>query len=151
MATVAVGVDGVLALVGTRLGVSDWLEITQERVARFAAATDDHQWIHVDPARAATSRFGGPVAHGQLIVALTSHLLGQILDARGFSMIVNYGSDRVRLLSPVPVGARLRASATLTAAEEFPGGVQLVLAVTYWIAQRRAPVCFAKVILRAYE
>ncbi len=147
---VAVGVEGLRALLGRHLGYSDWLEITQERVDRFAEATDDHQWIHVDPVRAAVGRYGRPIAHGNLVLSLTSHLLGQILDLRGFSMIVNYGGDRVRFLSPVVVGARLRAGARIRSVDEFRGGAQLSVTIALAIRGRAAPVCVARVILRAY-
>src|SRR5215471_21471217 len=94
---------------GQHLGTSSWHEITQEQVNLFADATGDHQWIHVDPDRAATGPFGGPIAHGYLTLSLVPRLLPEIIELSGFSMGVNYGCDRVRFPSPVPVGSRLRA------------------------------------------
>ena len=122
--TTVEGVEGVLAKVGQHLGHSDWVEITQEQVDKFAEATHDHQWIHVDVERAKReSPFGGPVAHGYLTLSLVSALSGQIIEATGFRMGVNYGADKIRFMSPVPVGARVRASATLDEAKLFEGGV----------------------------
>ncbi len=151
MAIVVSGAEELRALAGCELGHSDWLEITQDRVDQFAAATADRQWIHVDPRRAAAGRYRGPIAHGHLILSLTSYLLGQVLDIRGFSMTVNYGCDRVRFLSPVPVGARLRAGATIRTADEFLGGVRLSVTMVFTIQGRAAPVCVARVILHAYR
>ena len=94
------------SLVGQHLGYSRWLDITQCRVDRFAEATGDEQWIHIDPTKAAESRFGGTVVHGYLILSLTSYLLADILDLKESSLVVNYGCDRVRFLSPLPVGSR---------------------------------------------
>jgi acyl dehydratase len=144
------GVEGLRELVGQHLGYSDWLDITQDRVDQFAAATGDRQWIHVDPVRAASSRYRGPIAHGHLILSLTSHLLRQILDTQGFSMLVNLGGDRVRFLSPVPVGARLRAGAVIRSVDEIRGGARLSVRVVFTIQGQAAPVCVAQVILCAY-
>ena len=91
---------------GRELGTSDWLEITQDRVDQFADATGDHQWIHVDPVRAAAGPFGGPIAHGYLTLSLSNALLPEIVEVRGVSMGVNYGVDKVRFPAPVPVGSR---------------------------------------------
>lgn len=151
MTVAAEGIEGLRALVGQRLGESDWVEITQERVRRFAEATEDRQWIHLDPERAAAGRYGGPVAHGALVLSLASRLLGQILEPRGFAMVVNYGSDRVRFLSPVPVGARLRASATIRTVDPFRDGVGFSVTMVFAVEGRRAPVCVARVLLRAYR
>src|SRR3954447_19456682 len=114
MTTVINGIAGLKDLVGQHLGYSDYLEITQEQVNTFAEATGDHQWIHVDPERAkAESPFGGPIAHGHLTLSLVPALLPEIVDMQGFSMGVNYGTEKVRFPSPVPVGSRVRAGATL--------------------------------------
>src|SRR5919107_678444 len=134
------GVEGVQGLVGRHLGYSDWVEITQERVDLFADATDDHQWIHVDPDRAQReSPYGGPIAHGYLTLSLVTPLVGQIIDATGFRMGVNYGAEKIRFPSPVPVGARVRASATLDEATPFEGGVQMNLGVTIEIEGQTKP------------
>src|ERR671933_738076 len=131
MATIVNGIDELKAKVGEHLGYSDWHEVTQEQVNLFADATGDHQWIHVDPERAAKeSPFGGPVAHGYLTLSLIPALLPQIVDIEGFRMGVNYGTEKVRFPSPVPVGSRVRAGATLESATPFDGGVQMNLRVT---------------------
>ncbi len=145
------GVEGVLAAVGQHLGHSEWLEITQERVNQFAEATDDHQWIHVDVERAQReSPFGGPIAHGYLTLSLVSSMVGQIVDATGFRMGVNYGAEKIRFPAPVPVGARIRASATLDEATPFEGGVQLNLGVTIEIEGGSKPALAAAILFRRY-
>src|SRR3712207_7443476 len=149
--TTADGIEGVLALVGQHLGHSDWVEISQERVDRFAAATGDAQWIHVDPERARReSPFGGPVAHGYLTLSLLPWLVAQIVETTGFRMGVNYGTEKVRFPSPVPVGARARAGATLESATPFDGGVQLNLGVTIHIEGQTKPAMVATVVSRRY-
>jgi acyl dehydratase len=150
LATTATGADGLVALVGRTLGPSDWLEVTQERVDRFAAATGDHQWIHVDPARAAAGPFGATIAHGYLTLSLTPVVLTEILDVRGFSLVVNYGCDRVRFPAPVPVGSRVRASAVLTEVREIGGGVQATVTLTFEAERVAKPVCVAAVLIRYY-
>ena len=145
------GVDGVLAAVGTHLGHSEWMTITQERVDLFAEATDDHRWIHVDPERAQReSPFGGPIAHGYLTLSLVTPLVGQIIDATGFRMGVNYGAEKIRFPSPVPVGGRVRASATLDEATPFEGGVQMNLGVTIEIEGQAKPALAAAILFRRY-
>jgi acyl dehydratase len=145
------GVDGVLAAVGRDLGRSEWLEITQERVDQFAEATDDHQWIHVDVERAKReSPFGGPIAHGYLTLSLVSSMVGQIVDATGFRMGVNYGAEKIRFPAPVPVGARIRAGAVLDEATPFEGGVQMNLKVTMEIEGQQKPALVASILFRRY-
>jgi acyl dehydratase len=149
--TVVDGVEGVLAVVGQHLGHSEWVTITQERVDLFAEATDDHQWIHVDPQRAAEeSPFGGPIAHGYLTLSLVTPLVGQIIEATGFRMGVNYGAEKVRFPAPVPVGGRVRASATLDEATPFEGGVQLNLKVTIEVEGQEKPAMVASILFRRY-
>jgi acyl dehydratase len=152
MATTTVdGVEGVLSLVGRHLGHSDWVTITQERVNAFADATGDHQWIHVDPERAAReSPFGGPVAHGFLTLSLLPMLVPQILETRGFRMGVNYGTEKVRFPAPVPVGARVRAGATLDSATPIDGGVQVNVTVTVEIEGQDKPAMVATTVSRRY-
>jgi acyl dehydratase len=116
--------------VGQDLGRSDWLEVTQERIDGFADATGDHQWIHVDPERAADGPFGGPIAHGYLTLSLVNHFLPQLIEVRDASMGVNYGTNKVRFPAPVPVGSRIRAGGEIAAVDEVPGGVQVVIRVT---------------------
>src|SRR5689334_24898551 len=125
------GIDDFKALVGQDLGSSDWLEITQERVNQFADATGDHQWIHVDPERAKDGPFGGTIAHGYLTVSLGPVLLPQVVTVSGFSLAVNYGMNKVRFPSPVPVGSKVRLSAELLEVEDIPGGVQTTYRLTF--------------------
>jgi acyl dehydratase len=149
--TTAEGVEGVQGLVGKHLGHSDWVTITQEQVDRFAEATGDHQWIHVDPERAAKeSPFGGPIAHGYLTLSLLPMLMPQILETTGFRMGVNYGTEKVRFPSPVPVGSRVRAGATLDSATPFGGGVQMVVTVTVEVEGASKPSMVATTLTRRY-
>ncbi|RFU21364.1 MaoC family dehydratase [Geodermatophilus marinus] len=149
--TTADGVEGVQELVGQHLGHSEWLEITQERVDRFAEATGDHQWIHVDPERARReSPFGGPVAHGYLTLSLLPMLMPQIMETTGFRMGVNYGLEKVRFPAPVPVGSRVRAGATLDSATPFDGGVQMVATVTVEVEGGSKPAMVATTVSRRY-
>jgi acyl dehydratase len=129
-ATVLQGPDGVRAALGTHLGVSEWLEITQERVDQFAQATGDFQWIHVDVERATAGPFGGPIAHGYLTLSLSNLFLPQIVDVQGFSAGVNYGTGKVRFPAPVPVGSRVRGSAELVEVGDVPGGLQTLIRIT---------------------
>ena len=150
MATVFENGDAILAAVGQKLGSSEWLTITQERVNLFADATDDHQWIHVDPLRAKDGPFGACIAHGYLTLSLVSSFLPQILTVR-MKMGVNYGSDKVRFPSAVKVGARVRGSGELIAAEKTKdGGVQATIRVTVEIEGESRPGCVADTISRYY-
>jgi acyl dehydratase len=146
--TVFHDLDALVAAVGTHLGYSDWLEITQERIDRFAEATGDHQWIHVDPQRAAAGPFGTTIAHGYLTLSLSNFFLPQIVEVQGISMGVNYGCNRVRFPAPVPVGSRVRAGAELVAAEEIPGGVQTTMLVTVEIEGGTKPACVIESLSR---
>lgn len=118
---------------GTPLGPTDWLEIAQDRVDGFAQVTNDHQWIHVDTERARNGPFGGTIAHGYLTMSLVNHFLPQMIDVGGFSHAVNVGADRLRFLSPVKVGSRIRGVGEIVQAEEIKGAVQLVVRVTIQI------------------
>ncbi|MBI4882685.1 MAG: MaoC family dehydratase [Actinobacteria bacterium] len=140
------------AAAGEHLGYSDWMVVTQERVNQFADATGDHQWIHVDVERAAKeSPFGGPIAHGYLTLSLAPVLLPQVVATTGFKMGVNYGCNRVRFMSPVPVGSRLRLGAKLLAADDIAGGVQSTYELTFECEGAAKPSCVAEVVFRAYE
>jgi acyl dehydratase len=140
--TVLDGLDAVRAAVGRDLGATDWIEITQARVNEFADATGDHQWIHVDPERAAAeSPFGGPIAHGYLTLALSNLFLPQIVEVRGVSMGVNYGTDKVRFPAPVPVGSRVRGRAELVEATEIAGGLQTLMRITIEVEGGMKPAC----------
>src|SRR5271157_3254537 len=129
-ATVFENLQDLKAAAGRHLGYSDWLEITQDRVNQFADATDDHQWIHVDPERAAKGPFGRTVAHGYLTLSLVSTLLSQLMKVRNISMAINYGANKVRFPSPVPVGSLIRAGAQILSVDDVPGGVQVTTLVT---------------------
>jgi acyl dehydratase len=140
--TVFHSLDEVRAAVGRPLGVSDWLEITQDRVDQFAEATGDRQWIHVDPERARReSPYGGPIAHGFLTLAITNLFLPQIVEVRGASLGVNYGTGKVRFPAPVPVGARIRGSAELAACDEVAGGIQTTIRISVEVEGSSKPAC----------
>ncbi len=153
MATEVNGIAGLKELVGTHLGYSDWLEITQERVNTFADATGDHQWIHVDVERAkAESPFGGPIAHGYLTLSLGPVLFPQILTVKGIKMGVNYGCGKVRFPSPVPVGSNLRLGATLDSVEDLGGGwSQISMTFTFEVEGAPKPSCVSEIIFRYAE
>ncbi len=142
------GLDQVRDAVGHDLGTSNWLEITQERVNQFADATGDHQWIHVDPERAAAGPFGAPIAHGYLTLSLSNALLPEIVEVRHVSMGVNYGANKVRFPAPVPVGSRIRAQVTLASVEDVPGGVQTTMVITIEIDGGIKPACVIESISR---
>ena len=139
-------------LVGEHLGFSPWLTVTQEKVNMFAEATGDHQWIHIDVERAKKeSPFGGPIAHGYLTLSLIPALLPQVVVTTGFKMGVNYGCNKVRFMSPVPVGANLRIGGVLKQVDDIAGGVQITYEVTFEIEGTAKPACVAEVIYRSYE
>jgi acyl dehydratase len=121
------GLDELKKLAGSDLGTSEWIEVTQERINTFADATGDHQWIHVDPEKAAAGPFGAPIAHGYLTLSLFIPLFTELLDVQGVTTKVNYGLNKVRFPSPVKVGSRIRLVAKLTDVEEVPGGVQVTV------------------------
>ena len=146
--TVFEGVDEVRAAVGRDLGTSEWMEITQQRVDLFAEATGDHQWIHVDPERAAAGPFGGTIAHGYLTLSLSNAFLPEIVAVRGVSMGVNYGAGKVRFPAPVRVGSRIRGSAVLTAVDDVAGGVQTTIVITVEIEGGTKPACVVESISR---
>ncbi len=142
--------QSVLTHVGQELGVSAWLGIDQARVNLFADATDDHQWIHVDPARAKEGPFGATIAHGYLTMSLISRFMPELLELR-MRMGVNYGVDKVRFPAPVKVGDRIRARALLTSAEATrDGGMQANIRVTIEIENGDKPGCVADSIARYY-
>ncbi len=141
--------DDLLGAVGTDLGRTGWVRITQERIDQFADATGDRQWIHVDPARAAAeSPYGGTIAHGYLTLAMTNQLLPELLDVQGASMGVNYGVDKVRFPSAVPVGSEVRAHAVVTGAVEVPGGVQVTITIVVEVRDSDRPACVVESISR---
>jgi acyl dehydratase len=152
MTTTIDGISGLKDLVGTHLGYSDYVEITQEQVNTFADATGDHQWIHVDVERAnAESPFGGPIAHGYLTLSLGPTLAPQIMAVKGVKMGVNYGCEKVRFPSPVPVGSKLRLGAALDDVTDIPGGAQVTMTFTYEVEGASKPSCVAQVVFRYYS
>ena len=138
-------------LVGEEVGVSDWLEVTQERIQQFADATGDHQWIHVDVDRARReSPFGAPIAHGFLTMSLLSHFLNESLEFGKSKMGVNYGFNRLRFTAPVKVGSRLRARFTLKDFQRIEGGVQMVWDIVMESEGETKPVLVAQWVGRRY-
>ena len=137
--------------IGKHLGHSAWMEVTQERIQLFADATDDQQWIHVDPERAKQGPFGAPIAHGYLTLSLVNRFLPEIVEVRGISMGVNYGADRIRFPAPVKVGSRIRGGAELIEVENTKdGGVQAKIRVTVEIEGGERPACVVDTISRYY-
>lgn len=151
MTTSVVGLGGLRALAGSDLGPSEWLEMTQERVNTFADATGDRQWIHVDPERAKQGPFGGPIAHGYLTLSLVIPMFVELLDIQGVKMSVNYGLEKVRFPSPVPVGSKIRLKVGVDSVEDVPGnGVQMTMDFTVEIEGSTKPACAAQVLYRHY-
>jgi acyl dehydratase len=150
MATVVKGLDDLRSKVGEVLGTSESVTISQDQVNRFADATGDHQWIHVDIERAKAGPFGGPIAHGYLTLSLAPMLMEQVLVLKGFSMGVNYGCNKVRFPSPVPVGSTVAMTAKLLSVEDIAGGAQYVVELTFQVEGASKPSCVAECIYRAY-
>jgi acyl dehydratase len=148
--TTTVAYDDVPNLAGTDLGWTDWLEVTQDRVNRFADATDDHQWIHVDPERAKEGPFGGAIAHGFLSLSLTVKFWSELFDVTGVTTRVNYGLDKVRFVSPVKVGARVRMNAVIDEVTEVRGGYQFAVDQTIEIDGGDKPAVVARGLYRFY-
>ncbi|KTE16559.1 MaoC family dehydratase [Sphingopyxis sp. H115] len=139
-----------LAAVGERFGPTAWVGIEQDRIDLFAKATDDHQWIHVDPERAKDGPFGGTIAHGYLTMSLVNRFLPELVEVRGVSMGINIGTDNLRFLNPVRAGSRIRGVGELVKAEEAKGGVQAVVRVTVEIEGAEKPACVVDTISRFY-
>ncbi len=139
-------IDALKAVAGQELGTSDWITVTQEQINTFADATGDHQWIHVDPERAASGPFGGTIAHGYLTLSLLPVLSSQIYRVDNIAFGMNYGANKVRFPSPVPVGSRLRATATLKETNDIAIGTQVV--ITFVVEREGAdkPVLIAEVV-----
>ena len=147
-ARVITGVDGLKAAVGEHLGYSEYFDVTQERVNQFAEATGDHQWIHVDVERAKSGPFGGPIAHGYL--SLGPMLYPTVVRIEGFTMGVNYGANKVRFPSPVPVGSKIRLGVKLLEVEDIANGVQMTMEFTFECQGASKPSCVAEIIFRSY-
>jgi acyl dehydratase len=149
MATVFPTPKDVLSAVGQSIGATDWLEIRQERIDQFAEATGDHQWIHVDPERAKDGPYGKTIAHGYLTLSLVNLFLPDLIEVRGISMGVNYGTDKTRFPAPVLVGSRIRGVGEIVAAEEVKNGaVQVTVRVSVEIEGSDRPACVVDTISR---
>ncbi|QFR01384.1 MaoC family dehydratase [Streptomyces phaeolivaceus] len=144
------GIDELKKLAGSDLGASEWIEVTQERIDTFADATGDHQWIHVDPEKAAEGPFGAPIAHGYLTLSLFIPLFTELLDVEGVSTKVNYGLNKVRFPSPVKVGSKIRLVGTLASVEDVPGGVQITVDGTIEIEGAPKPAAVLRSLSRFY-
>lgn len=138
--------DEFRAIAGEEIGTSDWLTVTQEQIDLFADATGDHQWIHVDPQRAASGPFGTTIAHGYLTLSLLPVLSKQIYQVDGLAMGVNYGANKVRFPQPVPVGSKIRATATLIAVDDVSIGGQFTIKFVIELEGSDKPACIAEVI-----
>ncbi|MEU5312461.1 MaoC family dehydratase [Streptomyces sp. NPDC021562] len=144
------GLDELKKLAGSDLGTGEWIEVTQERIDTFADATGDHQWIHVDPERAAAGPFGAPIAHGYLTLSLFIPLFTELLDVQGVTTKVNYGLNKVRFPAPVKVGSRIRLAARLAEVEDVPGGVQIAVDGTIEIEGATKPAAVLQSLSRFY-
>jgi acyl dehydratase len=137
--------------IGSEIGISDWMEITQDRVSAFADATDDHQWIHVDQEKAAAGPFGGTIAHGFLTLSLTVTMSAQVeLDVGSPRMALNYGLEKVRFPAPVPVGSRIRARIGLVSVTDVEGGIQVNRQVVMETEGGEKPAMVAETVSRYY-
>ena len=148
--TTTIAYTDVAGLAGTDLGYTDWVEITQQQVNTFADATGDHQWIHVDPERAKDGPFGAPIAHGFLTLSLAVTFWTELLEVAGVTTKVNYGLDKVRFISPVKVGARVRMNAVVAEVTEIGGGYQLTVDQTIEIDGATKPAVVARGLYRFY-
>lgn len=150
MTTVFSSAQEILDGVGKDLGATDWIELTQERINKFADATDDHQWIHVDPERAKTGPFGACVAHGYLTMSLANLFLPQLVEIRNMRMGVNYGCEKVRFPAPVKAGKRIRGRGEVVKAEMVGEGVQATIRITIDIDGEAKPGCVVETISRYF-
>lgn len=144
-------IDDLKALVGKTIGPTEWHEVTQERVNAFADATGDHQWIHIDPERAAASPLGTTIAHGLYTLSLGPQFSYSLLSFEAFTHSLNYGYDKVRFPAPVPIGSRVRMTSTILSVDEVPGGVQLRTRQTFEREGSDKPVCVAESLGRIVE
>ena len=152
MPTNAIELEALKELVGREFPISDWLTVTQDRIRQFAEVTEDRQWIHVDPERAAReSPYGATVAHGFLTLSLISHLVKQVIEVRGARMGVNYGLNRVRFPSAVRAGSRIRAHVKLDSIKELDESVEATLGVFIEAEGGEKPCCVAEWVVRYYR
>jgi acyl dehydratase len=150
MRTTINGIEGLKARAGDDLGVSGWYDVTQAGIDAFADATDDHQWIHVDPERARDTPFGGTIAHGYYTLSLASHFMEELLHVDGVDLMINYGLNKVRFIDPLPVGDQVRMHLRLAAVDDVAGGVQFTSELTFERHGGKKPVCVAESLSRAY-
>jgi acyl dehydratase len=144
------GIDEIKSYVGKEIGVSDWHEVTQEDINTFADVTGDHQWIHVDIERAKETPFGGTIAHGYYILSLAPKFSYELFTIEGFAFGLNYGVNRVRFISPMPVGGKIRMRAKVGSVEDVPGGAQIMTELTFEREGGEKPVCVAETLMRGY-
>ncbi|MCI2975860.1 MAG: MaoC family dehydratase [Ferrimicrobium sp.] len=145
------GVEGLKEIVGTDLGYTEYRAVTQHQIDTFADATDDHQWIHVDPEAAKAGPFGTTIAHGFLTLSLVSAMLPEVLQVDGISMGINYGTNRVRFPAPVPVDSRIRLGAKLGEVTDIEGGAQVRVDVTIEVEGATKPSMVAEILFRYYR
>jgi acyl dehydratase len=151
MTTAFASTRELLAAVGKDLGTTEWTTLTQDRIDQFAAATGDHQWIHVDRERAAAGPFGTTIAHGYLTLSLCAPFLGELAQVGGISMGINYGIDKARFIAPVPAGARVRGKGEVVSATEVAGGVQAVVRITIELEGADKPAAVVDTVSRFLE
>ena len=144
------GIDEVKAHVGKELGTSRWHEVTQEEINRFADATGDHQWIHVDLERAKQTPFGGTIAHGYYTLSLAPMFSYEMFSIEGVAFGVNYGLNKVRFPAPLPVGSKVRMRASIASVEDIPGGAQIATDLIFEREGGDKPVCVAEALARVY-
>jgi acyl dehydratase len=145
------GLDEVRAWVGRELGISEWHRVTQEDIDAFADVTGDHQWIHVDPERAAATPFGGTIAHGYYTLSLAPRFIYAMYTLEGFAFGLNYGLNKVRFPAPLPVGDRVRMRASLLSVDDVSGGAQITVQLTFEREGGDKPVCVAETLSRVYQ
>jgi acyl dehydratase len=150
MATATMDMASLREAAGTHLGYTDWQEMTQERVNQFADATDDHQFIHVDPERAKQTPFSGTIAHGYLTLSLMAPVMGELMHVSDVKIGINYGLDKVRFPAPLPVGAQWRGGAEIVEVTEVPGGLQVKVRGTIEVKDAEKPACAAECLVRLF-
>jgi len=149
---VITGLEGLEANVGQTVGVTDWKTVVQDEITAFAKLTGDEQWIHVDPERAAQGPFGTTIQHGFLTLAMSTGLLWSVCVVEGFGMILNYGLNKVRFPTPLPVGSRIRAHVLLAEVKQLgESGVEVVWRLTYEVEDKPKPCCVADLVFRYYN
>ncbi|MDA8080572.1 MAG: MaoC family dehydratase [Actinomycetota bacterium] len=144
------GIDDLKRYIGKHLGYSEWHKVTQAQINQFADATEDHQWIHVDPDAAKAGPFGTTIAHGYLLLSLIPKLLPEILVVNQVGVALNYGANRIRFPAPVPANSNIRLGATITEVEEFQGGIQLTVETTIESENSSKPSLVAQLLYRYY-